>query len=102
MTQIPRPEHPQPQMKREHLKNLNGEWDKVLIADSTQITFRAEGHQDLLLPICLSFLPFLIYAAASKVKGKIPFSIQVFPMLPLHLGLGMLRSGYLCHNFVLL
>ena len=27
MTQIPRPEHPQPQMKREHWKNLNGEWD---------------------------------------------------------------------------
>ena len=50
----------------------------------------------------VSFLAFLIYAAASKVKGKIPFSIQVFPMLPLHLGLGMLRSGYLCHNFVLL
>ena len=27
MTQIPRPEHPQPQMKREHWKNLNREWD---------------------------------------------------------------------------
>ena len=27
MTQIPRPEHPHPQMKREHWKNLNGEWD---------------------------------------------------------------------------
>ena len=27
MTQIPRSEHPHPQMKREHWKNLNGEWD---------------------------------------------------------------------------
>lgn len=34
MTQIPRPEHPQPQMKREHWKNLNGEWDFPLTLDA--------------------------------------------------------------------
>ena len=51
MTQIPRPEHPQPQMKREHWKNLNGEWDFSFDFGCSGIDQKwQEGNPGALLP----------------------------------------------------
>ena len=57
MTQIPRPEHPQPQMKREHWKNLNGEWDFSFDFGCSGIDQKwQEGKTDwekkILVPFC--------------------------------------------------
>ena len=48
MTQIPRPEHPQPQMKREHWKNLNGEWDFSFDFGCSGIDQKWQGRKDRL------------------------------------------------------
>ena len=57
MTQIPRPEHPHPQMKREHWKNLNGEWDFSFDFGCSGIDQKwQEGKTDwekkILVPFC--------------------------------------------------
>ena len=57
MTQIPSPEHPQPQMKREHWKNLNGEWDFSFDFGCSGIDQKwQEGKTDwekkILVPFC--------------------------------------------------
>ena len=85
MTQIPRPEHPQPQMKREHWKNLNGEWDFSFDFGCSGIDQKwQEGKTDwekkILVPFCpesdlsgigyKDFIPGVWYHSTITLTGE--------------------------------
>jgi hypothetical protein len=75
--------------------------NKVFIADAAKLAFRAKGDYDLPVQLCLlKQLPG--DSAVAKVKPKIPFSVQIHPVFPPHLGPGMFTSGDIVHLFYLL
>ena len=87
--QIPRPEHPQPQMERKNWQNLNGEWEFAFDFGRSGLDrkFQERGHLDrtILVPFCpesdlsgvgyKDFIPAVWYlrtldVTAEQLKGK--------------------------------
>ena len=57
MNDIPRPEHPQPQMEREHWQNLNGEWEFAIDFGKSGVDRRYYDREHLEEKIFVPFCP---------------------------------------------